>query len=721
MLRSAIAVAGLILCGIPLFAAEPPGARRALLVGVTAYPNLAPKFQLQGPANDVVLMRHVLSKHFQFADANIVTLSEAAGEKDPAKFPMRANIEREFQALAANAKPNDTIFILMGGHGSQQPECNRPGAEPETDGLDEIFLPRDVGPWNDKAGSVANAIIDDDLGNWLKAIRAKGASVCIVLDACHSGTMTRGAGGEKLRQLDSQNDLGIPAVTIEKARQTATTRGRSGEKTRGHATEPSPFKLADKGGLVALYAAQPSEPTAECDLPPRDPKANCYGVLTFALCTALTQGVETSSKPLTYRELSQRVFQQYSAWGRTFPTPVIEGGDRDREFLGDKIWPGRSSYLLTQMGDILKVNVGSLSGMTPESIFAVSPPSGLGDKCVGHVRVVSVRPGECIVEPCEHAGQPKPTDLPSGGVCKVVAIDYGAMKLRVAVDSLDEAGSAIGKPHAEKLMATIRGMSGENSILEFQPDSKRADWLVRVTSGGKVILVPAAGAVVNTATGGSSAAFGPKAMDAKFAEWLKTSLENIARARNLVEIAGREDAIAGENAPKIELHFQIDGKPMSWPSPDAAVYDKEKLRVTFTNKGRAALDVTVLYIDSDYGIDCLFPKNNEFNRLKAGEKIEQSFTASAATTGLEHLLVIAVEAEGQATDFSGLAQPSLERYRQTQPTTRGCGSALHSLLKKAAFGEGTRGIGVADDQAGHTMKLIPLTAKPGKRMVGSKP
>ena len=109
-------------------------------------------------------------------------------------------------------------------------------------------------------------------------------------------------------------------------------------------------------------------------------------------------------------------------------------------------------------------------------------------------------------------------------------------------------------------------------------------------------------------------------------------------------------------------------------------------------------------------------KNNEFNRLKAGEKIEQSFTASAATTGLEHLLMIAVEAEGQPTDFSGLAQPSLERYQQTQPTTRGRGSALHSLLKKAAFGEGTRGIGVADDNASHTMKLIPLTAKPGKRM-----
>ena len=78
--------------------------RRALLVGVTKYPNLAEKLQLVGPANDVILMRTTLVKHFGFADENIVTLSEADGAKDPARLPTRANIERMTQAKTAGGQ-----------------------------------------------------------------------------------------------------------------------------------------------------------------------------------------------------------------------------------------------------------------------------------------------------------------------------------------------------------------------------------------------------------------------------------------------------------------------------------------------------------------------------------------------------------------------------------------------------------------------------------------
>ena len=484
-------------------AADP--ARRALLVGVTKYPNLAARFQLAGPANDVKLMRQTLADKFQFRPADIVTLSEADGTADPAKLPTRANIEREFQRLAATAAAGDTVFILMGGHGSQQPENHRPGAEPEPDGLDEVFLPRDVGAWDDKVGAVANAIIDDDLGAWLQAIRAKGASVCVVLDACHSGTMTRGGGGEQLRQLDAEADLGIPKAALDKARGAAAD--RPGEKTRGGgpAVEPPAFKLADKGGLVALYAAQASEPTAECDLPPKAARPERYGLLTFAVCSALTQAVENQSKPLTYRELAQRVHQQYAGWGRTFPTPVLEGGDRDREFLGDTVWPGRSQYTLakTPAGG-WAVNAGSVHGLTPNSLFDVLPPPGGGDQPVGQVRVTDVRPTGCDVEPLDPAAK-----LPAGGACKVARIDYGAMKLRVAVDPIDDADRPTPEPLRAKLLATVAKLGGDESLIEPVADPAKADWLVRALPDGRAVLAPAAGAVKGSATAGQGAGLRP--------------------------------------------------------------------------------------------------------------------------------------------------------------------------------------------------------------------
>src|SRR5262249_53819919 len=150
----------------------------------------------QGPANDVVLLRETLVKHFGFAEGNIVTLSEQQGKDRGEKhYPTRKNIEREYKALADRAGAGDHVMIFMAGHGSPPPEDpNAAGAEP--DGLDEIFLPRDVGKWDATAGKVANAIIDDELGEWLGAIRKKKASVWILVDACHSGTITRGTAKE---------------------------------------------------------------------------------------------------------------------------------------------------------------------------------------------------------------------------------------------------------------------------------------------------------------------------------------------------------------------------------------------------------------------------------------------------------------------------------------------------------------------------------------------
>jgi len=48
------------------------GRRLALLVGCTKYDKLAERFQLQGPANDVVMMRALLTERFGFADQDIV-------------------------------------------------------------------------------------------------------------------------------------------------------------------------------------------------------------------------------------------------------------------------------------------------------------------------------------------------------------------------------------------------------------------------------------------------------------------------------------------------------------------------------------------------------------------------------------------------------------------------------------------------------------------------
>ena len=107
--------------------------------------------------------------------------------------------------------PDDFVYLHFSGHGSQAPALND---ETELDGLDELFLPVDIGPWNDTVGAVENALLDDEIGEMIGAIRAKGATVWAVFDSCHSGTATRASG--PMRRLNWRT-VGRKRVSLELA------------------------------------------------------------------------------------------------------------------------------------------------------------------------------------------------------------------------------------------------------------------------------------------------------------------------------------------------------------------------------------------------------------------------------------------------------------------------------------------------------------------------
>src|SRR5687768_10479918 len=99
---AALAAALIALTTLPARGQPPAGkepVRHALLVGVTKYPNLAPRLQLEGPVNDVEMMRKMLAEQFKVLAGNITVLSEATGAPNAGGeklLPNRANIEREF-------------------------------------------------------------------------------------------------------------------------------------------------------------------------------------------------------------------------------------------------------------------------------------------------------------------------------------------------------------------------------------------------------------------------------------------------------------------------------------------------------------------------------------------------------------------------------------------------------------------------------------------------
>jgi hypothetical protein len=727
-----------------------------LLIGVTAFLNPAVKVKgLNGPSNDVELFKQVLMHPLGVPEANIRTLVDPPTDPtkrrpdDEMRRPTRANIEREFAALA-NAKPNnDQIVIFMAGHGSQQPANADPaGDDPELDGLDEIFLPADIGPWDGTRGVVANAIVDDDIRRWVTAIRNTGASVWIIFDSCHSGTMTRGVGDdiERERQV-SMAELGIPTVAVETARARATrgATGRAGKTWLG---------LSDGAGeIAALYAADSDEKTIERRFDP-GPNVPTLGLFTYHLAKVLRE----VTTPLTYRELAGRVLDQYRAQQRFASTPTFEGGGLDREVLGHRTWPDRPPFSLsrTETG-AWTIDAGNLLGVRTGSILEIYPPAGTAKAqvAVGHVKVTSAQSLSAIVEPVAFAKRPAPpaTAFVPSSRARVVYYAPAELRLEVAVQqevartrSTGDSEYAIvrrgtGPVSLERALGDL--LSRTDGLVE-RVETPDADWFVRLI-GGDVVLVPAAGWQPDTApmlacveppppppaarpgdyclrpAPGSTRVrhfrIGPVASP-RTGDALTETLDTIARAANLSRLATSPGTGPAVDFTVTRVDRETGGTPrplLSPPWKDAIVTDGEWLEYRIVNRGAAPVDVTLLYVDASFAIVSVFPRRDP-NTGQDAETIDRRIGPNQTVSfreyvcgcplGWESTVMIAVE-----VDPANPRRQSFSRLEQRGVRTRGPGmSSLSELLDRIGFGRGPQTRDAGDPPADLDRFVVKVAA-----------
>lgn len=661
-----------------------PIRKHALLIGVTRYDHLPREKHLAGPANDVRLLRTLLEQQYQFPKEGIVCLTEEEGT--PAQRPTRANIERAFLRLGEQAQAGDQVVILLAGHGSRQPESDPPDPQyPEPDGIDEVFLPADVRTGEGKPARVPNAIIDNEIGSWLRAITAKKAYVWIVFDCCHSGTMTRGT--EVTRELPPGTL--IPAAELERARQRAAQRG--GKTPGPSSAKPAPFVPSELAGyLVAIYACRSHETTPECPQPPESSAAAYHGLLTYSLVDILTRSA-SSRAPLTYRELVQRLQVRYAGRPQGAPTPLVEGSGQDRVVLGTK-QPRRSRLLLTRDREGYKVNAGDLYGLTPGSILAVDAPAGAEDRpqLLGHVRVLGTRPFDATVKPCAHEGSPLVKNLPSLSTCRPVLLDYGLRRFKVAVQAADE--PAKDRQRLQKIVQAIA--SSPEGLVEYVEDLRQAEWLVRLEKG-KVRLLEASGNAAPFAL--------PELEDAGLGDALRHSLEKVYRARNLIALAGQLEGERYRGASDVGLEVEVlrhadtgaPGEVLHRPAQGWVFHPGDVISFRVHNKSASMrLDVTLLIVGTDLEIQAFYPKPGEVGKgLEPGRSLDtpppHGQIGAEPPFGPEWLVVIATPAKNPPVDFTVLAQEGLPRARAAD-RSQSLQSPLGELLENALYRSGTR-------------------------------
>jgi hypothetical protein len=638
-------------------------------------------------------MRWLLQERYQFPAEGIVALTEA--ERTRALRPTRANIQREFQRLADQARAGDQVVVFLAGHGSQQPESDPPDPiAPELDGLDEIFLPADVDRWHAEMKRVPNAIIDDEIGAWLGAITAKKAYVWAIFDCCHSGTMTRGS--ERVREVPP--DTLVPPDEIENARARAAKRN-GGTRGGGRPEEPVSFIPRDASDyLVALYACRPEEREPEDLQPVESPNGRTQGLLTYSLVNVLARSAEanaTAKASLTYRDLLRGLEARYAGRMEGAPTPFVEGAGEDRVVLGTELRPPAPFVLTRERGEY-KVNAGGLYGLTPGSILAVETPVAADGKrtLLGHVSVRSTTPFAATVEPCAYEGSALVDKLPPFSTCRLVYLDFGLRRFKVAIQLAPEQD-----PVAQKLRAALKPLTEpDRGLIELVKDDSSAELLMRLDRGKLILL---------EASDNRAPLILSSPENADLPGELREKLERIFRARNLIGLASRfeEERQSGKSAIDVDVevlrHKAQDPKDLGevFPVPHGGWVFRPGNFISFrvTNKSpKTRVNVTLLVVGSDFGIAPFYPsrRDNPVNEgVGRGEKLSTPSPWGAVDDcppfGPECLIVIAAPETKPPVDFAVFAQPGLRQARGID-ASRSVQTPLEELLESAMLRTGSR-------------------------------
>lgn len=229
--------------------------KRALLIAIDKYtPPPGTRIEgssrslfrdLDGCINDARSMYSIIMNRFEFPASNIDTLYNEKASRD--------GIEKTLNKFLASCNTGDIAFLYYAGHGSQVPNSL---AREEADKKDESMVPSDT--W--KPG--VKDLRDKELAVIYNKFIDKGVKLTVIMDCCHSGSLSRGPGdpGQFRFIADANYDAKDPS-------------------------QPVPPEERQGGNFLIMSAAQDNEFAQE----QRDENNIAHGAFTLAFIKALNQ------------------------------------------------------------------------------------------------------------------------------------------------------------------------------------------------------------------------------------------------------------------------------------------------------------------------------------------------------------------------------------------------------------------------------------------------
>ena len=297
--------------------------------------------------NDVNLVK-VMLKEQQFLDTNCIYLMD--------KDATPENLDKAFESLIGKLKEGDIVYFHYSGHGQQVADIKpkkRNGlvGGDERDGKDEALVLYYAPEKFDKKGAyeMEHHYVDDQMKIQFDKIRKKiGAKgqVILVIDACHSGTSTRGADDPKVR--GSKTICAPPDWKPVIDSDTSAAFGTDFEYNK----DPS------MGKMVAYFGCKADQCNNE--FLPEGTNVQ-YGSLTYFFINGLKKlGDKNSSYNNLFSEIRKNMLLN---WGGN-QVPEIEGDDLNQAIFSNTFIPTKPFFTIESIFfNEVNIDAGTLAGL----------------------------------------------------------------------------------------------------------------------------------------------------------------------------------------------------------------------------------------------------------------------------------------------------------------------------------------------------------------------
>jgi len=318
----------------------------ALIIAIGDYPESGDWSKINAK-NDVPLVKQILMNQ-GFSEEYILVIENENATK-------QGIIDAFNSHLLANVKEGDIVYVHFSSHGQQMFDASGD----EVDGYDEAIVAYDANLYYEPGiYEGENHLKDDELGELLTQIRIRlgsEGSLLSVVDACHSGTATRGlarARGTKTLMEPFEYE---PQTKFDLSN-TSKEQSFIGIGAVENEEQLSP--------MVVISGASADQLNYET----QDANGNWVGSLSHAFSKVLS---ETETK-ISYRELFDQIKIEMS---KTAPNqnPQIEG-DIDREVFGGNIIKQEPYFIPVEWyknNTEFLINAGSLHGFTDSSTVQI--------------------------------------------------------------------------------------------------------------------------------------------------------------------------------------------------------------------------------------------------------------------------------------------------------------------------------------------------------------